>query len=75
MECSYESIHQHLQQLGKILKHGVWVPIKLSDKHKVQGIFLITYFIRMNEREPFLDRIVIGDEKWVIYVNNRRRNL
>ena len=32
MECSQESIRQHLQQLGKFCKHGILVPHKLSDQ-------------------------------------------
>jgi len=74
MECSHEAIRQHLQQLGKILKHGVWVPHKLSDHQKVQRSTIAAYLRGWNNREPFLDRIVTGDEKWVLYVNIRRKD-
>jgi histone-lysine N-methyltransferase SETMAR len=39
----------------------------------VQRVTIASSLLSRNTREPFLDRIVTGDEKWVLYVNVKRR--
>jgi [histone H3]-lysine36 N-dimethyltransferase SETMAR len=73
MECSHEAIRQHLQQIGKVLKEGVWVPHQLSTQNRIQRVTIASSLLARNSREPFLDRIVTGDEKWVLYVNVKKR--
>lgn len=73
MECGSETIRRHLEEIGKVHKHGVWVPHKLSEKNKIQRSTISSSLLLRNNREPFLDRIITGDEKWVLYVNIRKR--
>lgn len=68
-QCSHSTIETHLHQLGKILKMGVWVPHELTPANKITRSVTCASLISRFETEPFLDRIVTGDEKWVLYVN------
>lgn len=72
MECSYEAIRVHLHQIGKVWKLGVWVPHVLSVQTIMQRVSIASTLLTRHKRELFLNRIVTGDEKWVLYVNVRR---
>ena len=73
IKCSHETIRQHLQQIGKVLKEGVWVPHKLSDQNRVQRATIAASLLARNTTQPFLDRIVTGDEKWVLNANIKKK--
>jgi histone-lysine N-methyltransferase SETMAR len=49
------------------------VPHQLSKDNLVQRASICASLLFRQKHEPFLDRIVTGDEKWVRYVNVRRR--
>jgi len=73
LNCSHTTVHEHLQQIGKVSRHGVWVPHQLSEDNKAQRRNICNSLLTRQEREPFLNRIVTGDEKWVLYVNPERK--
>ena len=52
---------------------GTWVPHELSDKNKTDRLSICTSLLSRQINEPFLDRIITGDEKWVLYVNFVRK--
>ena len=54
-------------------KYGRLVPHQLSKDNLVQRASICASLLFRQKHEPFLDRIVTGDEKWVCYVNVRRR--
>ena len=45
------------------------VPHELKEKHLTQRINSCDLLKKRNENDPFLKRLIIGDEKWVIYNN------
>ncbi|KAL7724126.1 hypothetical protein ACLKA6_008560 [Drosophila palustris] len=55
---SYQTVINHLKKLGFKKKLDVWVPHDLTQKNKI---------------DPFLKRMVTGDEKWVTYDNVKRK--
>ena len=61
--------------MGKIWKNSRWVPHELNDgqmeKRKNTRDILLTQYKRMS----FLHRIVTGDEKWIYFVNSKRKKL
>ena len=71
---SWSSVQEHLQHVGKVNIQGVWVPHQLSAENKAQRTTICNSLMTRQEREPSLHRIVTGDEKWVLYVNTKRKN-
>jgi histone-lysine N-methyltransferase SETMAR len=72
--CSNSTIDHHLHAIGKINKHGVWVPHEMSAQCKSQRSAICASLLSRHDTEPFLERIVTGDEKWVLYVNQENKN-
>lgn len=72
--CSQKTISNHLRSLGKVMKLGKWIPHDLSENNKNQRIMICTSLLSRQNRLPFLEQIVTGDEKWVLYVNVKRRH-
>ena len=62
-----------MKAIGKVSKAGIWVPHQLSAENLLQRVTICTSLSSRNKREPFLKRIVTGDEKWVLYVNVERK--
>ncbi|KFD50320.1 hypothetical protein M514_08820 [Trichuris suis] len=69
---SRQTICAHLKQLGKVKKLDKWVPHELSEQQMFRRLEVCSSLLRRNETDPFLDRIVTVDEKWVLYDNRRR---
>lgn len=71
-------IHQttaldHIKRLGFVSKLSVWVPHELSEKNLMDRISVCSSNLARHKREPFLDRLVTGDEKWIVYKNVVRK--
>lgn len=71
-------IHQttaldHIKRLGFVSKLSVWVPHKLSEKNLMDRISIYSLNLAHHKREQFLDRLVTGDEKWIVYKNVVRK--
>ncbi|KFD51546.1 hypothetical protein M513_07596 [Trichuris suis] len=67
---SQQTICAHLKQLGK--KLDKWVPHEMSEKQIFRRLEVCSSLLSRNETDPFFDRIVTVDEKWVLYDNRRR---
>lgn len=66
---SWSTIQRHMKQIGKVQNSGVWVPHLLSDQNKSQRATICSILISRHAEEPFLNRIVTGDEKWIRFTN------
>ena len=69
----HTTVFHHLKNFNMVCKLNVWVPHKLNEKNlldRYSGCFLL---LSHHACEPFLDRIVIGDEKWIVYDNVIRK--
>lgn len=71
IKCSIDTIRRQLHQIGKVWKCGIWVPHQLSVSNLNQRMSIATSLLSRQKFEPFLDRVITGDEKWVLYVNVR----
>ncbi|GFT09067.1 histone-lysine N-methyltransferase SETMAR [Trichonephila clavipes] len=68
-------IENHLKQLGYVQKLDTWVPHELKETHLMQRINSCDLLKKRNENDPFLKRLITGDEKWVVYSNIKWKRL
>ena len=73
LHVSHTCIENHLKQLGYVQKLDTWVPHELKEKHLTQRINNCDLLKKRNENDPFLKRLIIGDEKWIVYNNIKRK--
>ena len=64
-------IIRHLKQIGKVKKLCKWVAHELTANQK-NCSFEVSSFLLLHNNEPFLDRIVTCNEKWILYDNQWR---
>jgi len=72
LQSSWSAVQRHLHEIGKTSRQGIWVPHQLSEMNKDQRRTICTSLLCRQRSDPFLTRIVTGDEKWVLYNNNKR---
>uniref|UniRef100_A0A914YPT5 Mos1 transposase HTH domain-containing protein n=1 Tax=Panagrolaimus superbus TaxID=310955 RepID=A0A914YPT5_9BILA len=68
---SYGAIQRHLHKMGML---GKWVPHQLSPDNMLNRLRIATDLLNRHRQGNLpLDRIVTGDEKWIMYENVVRR--
>ena len=72
LEVDHSTISRHLKQIGKSKKLDNWVPHELNDNQKNCRFEVSSTLVLRNKNDPFLERIVTCDEKWILYDNLRR---
>ncbi|XP_011050932.1 PREDICTED: histone-lysine N-methyltransferase SETMAR-like [Acromyrmex echinatior] len=65
----HKTVLNHLHKDGYKKKLDIWVPHELSVKNMMDRINICDTPLKRNEIEPFLKRMIIGDEKWIAYDN------
>ncbi|XP_012062024.1 PREDICTED: histone-lysine N-methyltransferase SETMAR-like [Atta cephalotes] len=76
LKVSVGSVHDHLKSLGFVKKLDVWVPHELKEIHLTNPMSVCDQLIKREENDPFLKRMIMGDEKWIVYNNiSRKRSL
>ncbi|GFU91220.1 histone-lysine N-methyltransferase SETMAR [Trichonephila clavipes] len=63
----------HLCKVGFKNKLHVWVQYQLTPKNMMDQISICEALAKRNEIDPFIKRLVTGDEKWVTYYNIMRK--
>ncbi|XP_029162233.1 histone-lysine N-methyltransferase SETMAR-like [Nylanderia fulva] len=69
----HKTVLNHLHKAGYKKKLDVWVPHELSAKNMIDRINICDALLKRNEIEPFLKRVITGDEKWITYDNRKRQ--
>ncbi|XP_026824119.1 histone-lysine N-methyltransferase SETMAR-like [Ooceraea biroi] len=72
LKISIGSVHLHLKQLGYVSKLDVWVPHELKV-HLIKRIDICDQLLKREQSDPFLKRMITGDEKWIVYNNVKRK--
>ena len=69
---SIATVSRHLQSIGKVKKLDKCVPHELNEHQKLRRFELCSMLCFRNTNDPFLDRIVNCDEKWLLYYSRKR---
>ena len=64
------TIHRCLKKMGMVSKLNVWVPHELTERNRLERTTACMSSLARNKHEPFLKRLVTGDEKWILYENH-----
>ena len=66
-------IDRHTQRFGLAKKLDIWISHELKGIHLSKRISACDLHPKRNEFDPFLKRIINGDEKWIVYNNVVRK--
>ena len=72
MKVDHTTILRHLSETDKVKKMDKWVPHELTERNKQDRLNVCSSLLTRFHREPFFDRIITCDEKWVLYDNRKR---
>ena len=67
------TVNHHLHSLDKVNRYEDSAPRQLSIDKLTQRVSIYRPLLSRQSHDPFLERIVNGDEKWVCYINVHRR--
>lgn len=73
MCVDHSTVAKRLKAKHITKKLDKWIPHDLSKKNITDRIAICKSLLKKNSLDPFLKRIITGDEKWVIYNNVKRR--
>lgn len=71
--ASQQTVMRHLKSLGKEWKFGTWIPYALTQENMEKRVNICSSLFGRFQQDNFLDDIVTGDEKWVLYANSVRK--
>ncbi|GFT92723.1 histone-lysine N-methyltransferase SETMAR [Trichonephila clavipes] len=63
LNLSNSTVYDHLKGLGLTSKLDVWVPHVLTEINLCRRIDVCDSLLKRRENDPFLKRIITGDEK------------
>ena len=66
LNVSKSSVENHLKALGYASKLDVWTPRQLEQVHLLKRIITRDSLLKPEENDPFLKRVITGDEKWIV---------
>ena len=67
---SHTSIKRHLGDLGKTYRYGVWIPHQLTSDQLDRRVDACLELRSSHRNFDWLNNLITGDEKWVLYVNH-----
>lgn len=67
LKIDHKAVLNHLNKAIFKKKLNIWVSEQLPQKNLMNRTSIFEASTKQNEIEPFLKKIVTGDEKWVIY--------
>ena len=67
------TIHRCLKKMGMVSNLNVWVLHELTECNRLERTTACMTLLARNKYEPFLKRLVTGDEKWILYENPERK--
>lgn len=71
--CTHGTVERLLHSIGKVNKYGSWVPHHLTQRDLDLRAETCTLLLSKSRHFEWLDQVVTGDEKWVLYVNHSRK--
>ena len=65
LNSAQRTISDHIRKMGLVWKYSRWVPRELSRKNLDDRVVVCTSPLARNKIEPFSNRMITGDEKWI----------
>ncbi|KAJ0176860.1 hypothetical protein K1T71_008039 [Dendrolimus kikuchii] len=59
----HKTVLAHLKKAGYTKKLDIWVPHELTERNLINRVLICDSLLRRNETEPFLKKLITGDEK------------
>lgn len=73
LNITHQTVINHLKKAGFKKQLDVWVPHELTLKNLLDRVSICESLQTRNEIQPFLKRLITGDEKWITYHNTTRK--
>ncbi|KAG6795665.1 mariner transposase [Apis mellifera caucasica] len=73
LNSAQQTISDHIRKIGLVWKYSKWVPRELSRKNLNDRVVICTSLLARNKIEPFSNRMITGDEKWITCNNIVRK--
>ncbi|XP_024222499.2 histone-lysine N-methyltransferase SETMAR isoform X1 [Bombus impatiens] len=67
------TIHEYVTKLGYVNRYDVWLPHHLTESNRMNRILICDLLIQRNKTEPFLEKLITGDESWILYDSIARK--
>jgi histone-lysine N-methyltransferase SETMAR len=71
--CNQSTVVRHLHTLGKVSKLGSWIPHVLTEGNRIARSEACLNLLSRSRRFDWLNDLLTGDEKWVMYANHSRK--
>lgn len=71
--CSKSAVHYHFQRLRLVPKLGDYSPHALTPAQFKKRVEACQQLLSLQRNFNWLDNLITGDEKWVLYANIHRR--
>ncbi|XP_011336345.2 histone-lysine N-methyltransferase SETMAR-like [Ooceraea biroi] len=73
MGFDHTTVSRHINKLGYVQKFGRWVPHELSETNLLTRVAVCSSLLARQNFQPFLDQLVVGDEKSITYDKVRKK--
>ncbi|GBP32407.1 Histone-lysine N-methyltransferase SETMAR [Eumeta japonica] len=70
-----KTVLTHFLNFGYTKKLDTLVPYELIERYLMNLVLIYDSLLKRNEIEPFLKRLIAGDEKWITYDENMGKRL
>lgn len=71
----HSTAEEHIKHLGFVLRQSIWVPHNLTERNLSDRVRICSSLLIRHNVEPFLDKLITGDEKWILYENIKRKKV
>lgn len=71
--CCHATIYYRFKDLRLVPKLGGWLPHDLNQSQLKKRVEACQELLEMRRNFNWLDNLITGDEKWVVYANIRRK--
>lgn len=73
LKIANSSVQVHLKKLEYVSRLDVWIPHELNEVQFKARKKICDMLIKREGNNPFLNRLITGDEKWIAYNNIMRK--
>lgn len=71
--CSHSAVHYNFKLLRLTSRLGEWSPYRLNSTQLKRRVDICQKLLSLRRNLSWLDNLITGDEKWVLYINTTRK--